>query len=58
MIIQHLYWPDIRNTFRTEVTNCDNCQRKKRSNKKYGELTATSAEEITWDKICVDLIEP
>ena len=28
MIRHHLYWPDIRDAVRKEVTNCDICQRK------------------------------
>ena len=55
---QHLYWPDIRDAVRKEVTNCDTCLRTKRSNKKYGKLRAKLAEEIPWNKICVDLILP
>ena len=27
-------------------------------NKKYGELPAKLAEEIAWNKLCVDLIGP
>ena len=41
-----------------EVTNCDTCQRTKQSNKKDGKLPAKLAEEITWNKICVDIIVP
>ena len=36
MIFQHFYWPGIREALWKEVKNCDNCQRKKGSNKKYG----------------------
>ena len=56
MIFQHLYWPNIRDYARKEVNNCDTCQRTKRSNKKYGKLTANLDEEIPWNKLCVDLI--
>ena len=52
MIFQHLYWTGIINSVQKEVTNCDSCQRKKRSNIKYGELTAKKAEEITWKNMC------
>ena len=55
---QHLYWPYIRDAIRKEVTNCDTCQRTKRSNKKYGKLPAKLAEDIPWNKICVYLIGP
>ena len=36
----------------------DVCQRTKMSTKIYGKLTAKLAEEIPWNKICVDLIGP
>ena len=55
-IHQNLYWPDIRDTIWKEVINCNTCQRKKRSNKKYGKLPAKVAEEIPWNKICIYLI--
>ena len=58
MICQHLYWPDIRNVVRTEVSNCDTCQRTKWSHKKYGKSPAKLAEEIPWNKICIYLIGP
>ena len=29
IILQHLYWPDIRDPVRKEVNNCDTCQRTK-----------------------------
>ena len=58
VIFQHLYWPDIRDVIRTEVTNCDTCQRTKQSNKQYGKLSAKFAEEIPWNKLCVYLIVP
>ena len=58
MIFQHFHWPGIINSVQKEVTNCDTCQRKKRSNKKYGKLPANLAEEIPWNKLCVGLIGP
>ena len=33
IIRPHLYWPNIRYAVCKEVTNCDSCQRTKRSNK-------------------------
>ena len=44
MICQHLYYPGIREAVLKEVTNCDTCQRKKHSNKKYDKLPAEEAE--------------
>ena len=40
MIHQHLYLPDIRDSVRKEVTNCDTCQRTKLSNEKDDKLPA------------------
>ena len=56
MIFQHLYWLEIKDTVRKELTNCDTFQRTKLSNKKYGKLPAKLSEEIPWNKICVGLI--
>ena len=56
MIRQHLYWPNIRNDFRMEFSNCDTFQPTKMSNKKYDKLPDNKAEEIPWNKLCVDLI--
>ena len=46
MICKHLYWTDIRNVVRMEVTNCDSCQYTKQSNKKHDKLPDKLAEEI------------
>ena len=52
----YFYWPNIRDAVRREVTNCDTCQRTKRSNKKWGKLPAKETEEIPCNKLCVNLI--
>ena len=44
MIRQKLYWSDIIDAVRKEVTYCDTCQRTKKSNKKYGKLPAKLSE--------------
>ena len=46
MILQHLYWPNIRDAVQREVTNCEACQRTKISNKQYGKLPAKLSEKI------------
>ena len=58
MIHQNVYWSNIRDSVRKEVTNCDTCQQTKRPNKKYGELRAKLAEENSRNKFCVYLIGP
>ena len=55
MIHQHLYWPDIIDTVRKEVANCDIFQRTEQSNKK-GKLPAKLSDEIPWNKLFVYLI--
>ena len=57
-ICQNFYWPNIRDSIRKEVTNCDTCQRTRRQNKKYGKILAKLSEEIPWNKLYVDNIEP
>ena len=51
MICQHLYWPGIRPDVQKELNNCDTCQSKKRSNKKYVKLPAKLAEERPWNNM-------
>ena len=58
ILCQHLYWLYTRDAVRKEGINCDTCQHKKRSNKKYGKSPAKLAEEIPRNKICVDLVGP
>ena len=58
MVFQNLYWPNIINAVREEVTNSDTFQRTEISNKKYGTVSATSSEEIPWNKISVYQIGP
>ena len=58
MIHQHLYWPDIRDSVQTEVTNYDTFQRKKLPNEKQCKLPAKLAKEIPQNKFCVDIIGP
>ena len=53
-----MYWTGIRYAARKEGINCDTYQHTKQSNIKYGELPAKEAEEIPWNKLCVDLIGP
>ena len=53
-----MHWTDMRYAVWKEVTNCDTCQRTKRSKEKYGKLPAKLAEEIPRNKLFVDLIGP
>ena len=38
------------------LNNCDALQHTKWWNKKYGKLAANEAEEIPWNKLCVDIV--
>ena len=58
IILQHFYWPVIRNAVRKELTNCDTYKRTKRPNKNYGKLSAKEDEEIPRNKLCVYIIGP
>ena len=58
IVCQNLYWSDIRYFIRKKVTNCDTYQRTKISNKQYVILPDKLAEEIPWNKICVDILGP
>ena len=55
-IRKKLYWPDIRNDVRMEVTNCDTCKHTKPPHKKYSRLPAKLAEVKPRNKLCVELI--
>ena len=56
MIHQHFYCTNNRDAVHKQISNCDTYQRIKLPNKKYGKLPAKLAEEIPWNKICVDLL--
>ena len=56
VIRQHLYWPGIRYSVQKQVTNYDTFQHTKISNIKHGKLPAKETEEITRNKLFVDLI--
>ena len=58
MICQHLYCPGNRNVVWKEITNCDTCQFTKKTKIKYSKLPAKEAEEIPWNKLCVNIIGP
>ena len=44
MICKHIYWPGMIKAVQKEVTSCGTCQRTKRSNNKYGKLSANKSE--------------
>ena len=58
IIFQHLHWPDIRYDVQKEMSNFDTCERTNRLNKEYSKLPAKLADEIPWNKLCMDIIGP
>ena len=44
-ILQHFYWPGLKEAVYREVTYCEKCQLTKRSMKSYGKLPAKLAEK-------------
>ena len=57
-IIQHLWWPKMREQINKYVRACLTCQLNKRKKTKYGYLPPKEAEAVIWDKMCIDLIGP
>ena len=55
-IHQHYYWPNLRDNIRTHIKVCNNCQKNKKQNSKYGKLPGKEAESIPWDILSVGLI--
>ena len=58
MVCQHLYWPSIKKAVRKEGTNTYTYQHIKRSNVKYGKLSAKKPGEIPLYKLGVHLTGP
>ena len=56
MILQNVCWIIIRDSIGKDVINCDTFQNKKRSNIKYGKFPSKETEEMSWNKLCVDII--
>ena len=57
-IIQHCFWPHLRNDIRTHIKVCNNCYKNKKQNLKYGKLPVNKAEAIPRDRLLVDIIGP
>jgi transposase InsO family protein len=57
-ILQHLWWPKMREQITAFVQACPTCQKNKRKQKKYGHLPPKEAEALIWDMMCIDLIGP
>ena len=57
-IKQHMTWPGLREDVRKYIKTCDQCQRLKKSQKKYGHVPPKEAEVDPWEILQVDLIGP
>ena len=57
-ISQHFCWSNMRNKARRVCSECDQCQRTKRSALKCGPLPAKTAEVAPWQTLCVDSMGP
>jgi transposase InsO family protein len=55
---QHYTWTGIRRTIQTVCQRCPSCQLTKPKFIKYGHLPPKRAEEIPWERLCIDLIGP
>eukprot|EP00957_Ditylum_brightwellii_P118633 9048583-Ditylum_brightwellii.AAC.1 len=53
-----MWWPDLRVTVRQHVKSCKCCQFGKRRKQKYGHVPPKIADQVSWQKVCVDLIGP
>ena len=57
-IKQHMTWPGLREDVRKVIKTCDQCQRLKKSQKKYGHVPPKEAEVNPWEILQVDLVGP
>ena len=55
-IIQHYYWPNLRNEIRNHMKVFKTCQKNKKKNNKYDHLPAKEAEAISMGILSVDII--
>jgi len=55
---QHYTWKGMRHTVKAVCERCPTCQLNKPKNQKFGHLPAKVADEIPWDKLCIDLVGP
>ena len=57
-LVAVMYWPGLRADVRRHVKSCDRCQKGKRRSRKYGHVPPKIADQVPWQKVCVDLIGP
>ena len=57
-LVAVMYWPGLRADVRRHVKSCNRCQLGKRRKRKYGHVPSKIADQVPWQKVCVDLIGP
>ena len=57
-LVAVMYWPGLRADVRRHVKSCDRCQKGKRRSRQYGQVPPKIADQVPWQKVCVDLIGP
>ena len=57
-LVTVMYWPGLRADVRRHVKSCDRCQKGKRRARQYGHVPPKIADQVPWQKVCVDLIGP
>ena len=55
---QHYTWKGMRKTVQTVCQSCQACQLNKPKVRKHGLLPPKIAEDIPWERLCIDLIGP
>jgi hypothetical protein len=52
---QHYTWKGMRTTIQAVCSKCASCQLMKAKHRKLGHLPEKNAEEIPWERLCIDL---
>jgi hypothetical protein len=55
---QHYTWKGMRKTVLDVCRRCTSCQLNKTSTQRMGHLPEKTAEELPWERVCIDLIGP
>jgi hypothetical protein len=55
---QHYTWKGMHTTIQAVCSRCASCQLMKAKYRKLGHLPEKNAEEIPWERLCIDLIGP
>eukprot|EP00957_Ditylum_brightwellii_P017268 1300969-Ditylum_brightwellii.AAC.1 len=53
-----MWWPGLRVAVRQHAKSCKRCQFGKQRKQKYGHIPPKIANQVPWQKVCVELICP